>query len=115
MRSRAGRFGTAESSQVMFAWTFASVLSPRDFASAQCLVARGPGPTEEIEYSPTADLTPPRSIGRDHSLTDIKNVSLGRAAMTSGATASGQPQSQAMTFAPGAARWTACSMVAFTS
>src|SRR5690242_3976540 len=42
-------------------------------------------------------------------------MDLGRAAMTPGAAASGQPQSQAITSALGAARWTACSMVVLTS
>ena len=44
-------------------WTSAVVFSPACLATAQCLTARGPGPTEEIEYSPTLVWTPPRSIG----------------------------------------------------
>src|SRR5688500_18718823 len=101
----------------MLAWTLATVLRPRDLASCQCRVARGPGPTAEMEYSPTVVLTPPRSSGRDHSLTDWSQVRgrLGRAAMVSAADASGQPQSQAMTLALGAAAWTAASTVALTS
>ena len=46
-------------------------------------MARGPGPTAEIEYSPTLLLIPPRSIGMSHSLTDISQTDFGSRAMMS--------------------------------
>ena len=46
-------------------------------------MARGPGPTAEIAYSPTLLSIPPRSIGKDHSLTDISQTDFGNRAMMS--------------------------------
>src|SRR5688572_16341672 len=98
-RSITGRYGTADSSHVQFNCRLPAVFSPAAFASAQCFVARGPGPTTEREYSPTSVFTPPRVIGSDHSLTDISQQDLGSAAIASAAHSSFQPQSQAITFA----------------
>src|SRR5260221_11574974 len=85
IRSNTGRYGTADNSHVLLARTLAMVFRPRDLASAQCFVAPGPGPTAEIEYSPTAPFTPPRSSGSDHSLTDCNQTDGGRPSITSGA------------------------------
>ena len=71
---------------------------------AQWLMALGPGPTEEIEYSPTVVFTPPRVMGLDHSLTDINHVDFGNVSITSAAHASFQPQSQTITLALGLPR-----------
>src|SRR3954447_20727873 len=110
-----GRDGTADSSQLLFACTFATVLSPAARASCQCRLARGPGPTADRLYSPTVAFTPPRSSGRDHSLTDMSQHDFGSRAIVGPAQSSGQPQSQAMTLAFGLPRWTPASMVALTS
>src|ERR1051325_289210 len=91
------------------------VLSPAARAADQCSVARGPGPTADNEYSPTAVFTPPRASGNDHSLTDMSQVDFGRFLITCSASASSQPQSQTMTFACGLPACTPRSMVAFTS
>ena len=48
-------------------------------------------------YSPIAVFTPPRTMGSDHSLTDISQTSRGRRAI---GPASGQHQSHTMTFSP---------------
>src|SRR5215471_7095453 len=114
-RSRTGRYGTVDSSHVLLSCIFATVLRPACRANDQCLVARGPGPTADNEYSPTVVLIPPRAIGNDHSLTDISQLDLGRALITSGATASGQPQSQTITFALALPPCTPRSMALFTS
>ena len=92
-------------SHVLLNWISAAVFSPACVAAAQCRKARGPGPTAEIEYSPTALLTPPRSIGRFHSLTDISQTDFGNRAMMSGASPWPlQPQSDRMTLALGLPR-----------
>src|SRR5688500_1424234 len=114
-RSSTGSHGIEESSQVQLACTLATVLSPAAFASCQWRCARGPGPTTERLYSPTVTLAPARLMGIDHSLTDMSCTALGSLAMVSGAAASCHPQSHAITFALGLARWTPRSMTAFTS
>src|SRR5690606_20790273 len=97
----------ADNSQVLLNCTFATVLRPADLASAQCRTARGPGPTDEMEYSPTFDGTPPLSIGLAHSLTDISQTDSGNLEITSGASPCPcQPQSQTITLASGLARCT---------
>ena len=79
--------------------------SPARLAAAQCLTARGPGPTAEIEYSPTSVFIPPRSIGLDHSLTDISQTDFGNRVMISCASPwPFQPQSDKMTLALGLLR-----------
>src|SRR4051794_26088674 len=101
-RSMTGRYGTADSSHELLSCTFATVLRPACFARAQWRVARGPGPTADIEYSPTVDRTPPRSIGNPHSLTDMSHEPGGDFAISSGASPwPCQPQSQTIIFASG--------------
>src|SRR5260370_18164840 len=68
-------YGTAEISHVLLNCVLAIVRRPALRASRQFSVARGPGPTTEIEYSPISVLIPPRSIGVLHSLTLWKRVS----------------------------------------
>src|SRR6185503_4681006 len=115
----AGIYGTADSSHVLAAWIFAMAWSPRFRAVCQWRVARGPGPTEEIEYSPTALFTPPRSMGRLHSLTLMSDTPVGRRLIASGAQASFQPQSQtnnsAPVFASAIPRWISVLTSAITS
>src|SRR5207248_9349590 len=88
---------------------------PASRASFQCEVARGPGPTVDIEYSPTLDFTPPRTIGIDHSLTDCSHTLLGSVRIISAASPSFHPQSHTITFASGFPRCTPASIVEFTS
>jgi len=53
-------YGTAEISQVALNFTLAIGLMPCRIAKAQLRCPRGPGPTTEMEYSPTLVSTPPR-------------------------------------------------------
>src|SRR2546423_8941216 len=69
---------------------------PRCLAIIQCRFALGPGPIEEILYSPTLLATPPRSIGKSHSLTLSTLASLGSRLIASSAHELLQPQSQAI-------------------
>ncbi|OQA32348.1 MAG: hypothetical protein BWY57_02021 [Betaproteobacteria bacterium ADurb.Bin341] len=105
----------AQNSHVAPTCTFADVFNPAARANDQCFAARGPGPTAEMEYSPTADATPPRVIGSDHSLTDCSQQFFGMRAIISAACVSSQPQSHAKTLASGLPRATPCAIVAFTS
>src|SRR2546426_12598918 len=114
-RRVAGMYGTAESSQVFPAWTLAKVWRPRRFAASQLLVARGPGPTAEIEYSPTSVETPPRVMGRDHSLTLWGVTPAGRPLMMGSIHSSGHPQSHTITLAPGLDRQTPSATERLTS
>src|SRR5581483_5599279 len=98
-RSATGMNGTAEISQVLLNWVFAMVRTPALAAAFQFAVARGPGPTTEIEYSPTSVRTPPRSIGVLHSLTLRYRISRGRRGIRLRHSSAGHPQSQAITSA----------------
>src|ERR1043165_6084252 len=68
-------------------------------ANSQLRVARGPGPTAEMQYSPTTLSTPPRLIFMLHSLTLMNAASAGNPLMICSARPSGQPQSQIMSCA----------------
>jgi len=115
-RSSTGRQGRLAISQVLLNWISAPIFSPACRAACQCASARGPGPTEEMEYSPTVLGMPPRSMGRSHSLTDISQAVRGRRAMMSGARpCPRQPQSDRSTRAAGLPRWTPASRTAATS
>src|SRR6266851_7523572 len=93
-----GRYGTLAISHVLLNWISVAVFSPACLAAAQCWTARGPGPTAEMEYSPTLDSIPPRSIDLDHSLTDISQTDFGKSAMMSLASPwLFQPQSDTIT------------------
>src|SRR2546422_191925 len=94
-----GMYGTAEISQVLLNCVLAIVATPAAFARCQFAVARGPGPTAEIEYSPTSVLTPPRSIGRLHSLTLSRRTPEDSFGINSRHMSSGQPQSHTITSA----------------
>ena len=94
-----GMYGTAEISQVLLNWVLAIATRPASRASFQCAVARGPGPTTEIEYSPISVRTPPRSIGMLHSLTLNSFVLGGSLGIRLRAISEGHPQSQVMTSA----------------
>ena len=76
---------------------------PSRSALAQLRLARGPGPTTEIEYSPTCVSTPPLTTGCSHSLMLMKRTSFGSSGMRFADRSSPQPQSQAMTSAVGLA------------
>src|SRR5512139_648509 len=79
--------GTAEISQVLLNCVLASVFSPCRLAISQLRVARGPGPTTDMEYSPTVVLTPPRFTVCDHSLmlrTELSDGSFGISASARG-------------------------------
>src|SRR5688572_3160075 len=100
-----GRYGRLASSHVLLNWSSAAGFTPASVAAAQCRSARGPGPTADSEYSPTTVLIPPRSMGLDHSLTDISKTDFGKRAMISLASPwPFQPQSETTTFALGLAR-----------
>ena len=75
------------------------VRTPSRSALAQLRLARGPGPTTEMEYSPTSVSTPPLDTGCSHSLMLMKRTSLGSSGMSLADRSSPQPQSQAMTSA----------------
>ena len=98
-RLATGIYGTAEISQVLLNCAFAMDRTPASFARRQLAAARGPGPTTDIEYSPTSVATPPRSIGMLHSLTLSRRVSRGSLGISSRHISSGQPQSQTITSA----------------
>src|SRR2546428_7816117 len=89
-----GMYGTAEISQELLNCVLAMVATPASFASRQFAVARGPGPTAEMEYSPTCVLTPPRAIGRLHSLTLGRRTPEATFCINSRHMASAQPQPQ---------------------
>src|SRR5262245_57329662 len=89
-------------------------LPPRR-AISQVFEARGPGPTADMEYSPTALRTPARESGRDHSLTDIRSTPAGRSAAMGSTQSSGQPQSQAITRARALERRTPSKTARLTS
>src|SRR5690348_11395002 len=97
-------YGTAEISQVLFAWILARLSRPAARARDHFRAARGPGPGTEIEYSPTLDSTPPRRTGASHSLTLRSRASLGSSGIRFSARLSPQPQSQMIRFAVGLCR-----------
>ena len=114
-RFRAGTECTTAISQLALTCTFATVRNPVWRAMDQWRCASGPGPTAEMEYSPICEATPPRSIGRDHSLTDMNQQLLGSWVMMRSLWSSGHPQSHTMTLASGLPRWTPSSIALFSS
>ncbi|OQB40814.1 MAG: hypothetical protein BWY09_00703 [Candidatus Hydrogenedentes bacterium ADurb.Bin179] len=92
-------------SQVLLNWISVPVFNPAFRAASHSTCARGPGPTDEMEYSPTTLWMPPRSMGSFHSLTDMRQTDLGSRSMMSGASPwPRQPQSEINTRAFGLPR-----------
>src|SRR4051794_35964827 len=99
IRCMTGMYGTAEISHVLLNCTFAMLATPAALARSQLRVARGPGPTTEMEYSPTVVRTPPRFTGAYHSLMLRTLLSFGSRGISFSDSASPQPQSYEITSA----------------
>ena len=116
MMSMTGRYGTEASSHEQPACTFANAWCPRRCAAAKRRFARSPGPATESEYSKTFVETPPRETGTPHSLTVIRaTFPRGSRSATGSKSSSGQPQSQTIARASGAARRIPSISAAFAS